>query len=399
MPGTTSADQIKVIDADTHLTEPPWLWRDALPARWRDSGPRVMEDEIGDERWVIGDRWLGKIGALSVAGTGRKPGRWEEIDPICYEVAPRLTWMDTHGIFAQVLYPNVVALEGHAIMALPDRDLQLAIVRASNDYVAGWSESANGRFVPIAALPFWDIDASILEMERCANLGYTGVVWAATMVKHGLPGTCDSFWDRFYAAAQDMNLSINFHVGVGYTEEQINIASQRPGSVTQDPLTQATDQVRRTALGFLSNGRTICDIIMSGLCERFPRLKFVSVESGFGYIPYLLEALDWQWTNPRHDEHFPSRMLPSEYFRRQIYAMFWFERSTLPLLGDLADNVMFETDFPHDTSLTPGLGSNSPSPAELVRDHIAKYGIDVMRKVLAQTASQLYRLDLDKMAA
>jgi predicted TIM-barrel fold metal-dependent hydrolase len=228
-------------------------------------------------------------------------------------------------------------------------------------------------------------------MRRCAEAGHKGVVWAATLSRHGLPGTSDPYWDRFYGAAQEMGMSINFHVGVGYTEEQMNVASQRT-PVDLDPEAQAADQARRTALGFMSNGRTIADIIMSGLCHRFPELNFVSVESGFGFIPYLLEGLDWQWTNPGHSKRFPHRLLPSEYFRRQIYTMFWFERTTLPLLELYQDNVLFETDFPHDTSITPGPGSDSPKPGELAADHIAKYGQDVMRKVLWENAAKLYRL-------
>ena len=66
-------------------------------------------------------------------------------------------------------------------------------------------------------------------------------------------------------------------------------------------------------------------------------------------------------------------MLPSEYFRRQCYGTFWFERVTLPLLETYPDNFMFETDYPHPTSMSPG----PASPAELPRDHIAKHFADV----------------------
>jgi len=70
----------------------------------------------------------------------------------------------------------------------------------------------------------------------------------------------------------------------------------------------------------------------SGLCDRFPELDFVSVESGFGYIPFLLESLDWQWKGLGAHRQYPDRLLPSEYFRRQVYSMFWFEKDALELL-------------------------------------------------------------------
>ena len=88
-----------------------------------------------------------------------------------------------------------------------------------------------------------------------------------------------------------------------------------------------------------------------------------------------------------------SELLPSEYFRRQCYGTFWFETSTLPLLSTYPDNFMFETDYPHPTSMSPG----PASPAELPHEHIAKHfaGVpaDITRKVLHDNAARIYHLD------
>src|SRR5207248_748306 len=97
--------------------------------------------------------------------------------------------------------------------------------------------------------------------------------------------------------------------------------------------------------------------------DRFPRLKLVSVESGFGHVPFYLEALDWEWLTFGNT----SPLLPSEYFRRQCYGTFWFERTTLPLLAAYPDNFMFSTDYPHATSLSPG----PASPADVPAEHVA----------------------------
>jgi predicted TIM-barrel fold metal-dependent hydrolase len=118
----------------------------------------------------------------------------------------------------------------------------------------------------------------------------------------------------------------------------------------------------------------------------------VSVESGFGYIPFLLDSLDWQWVNANAPARYPDRLLPSEYFRRQVYAMFWFEKESLELLSKYQDNVMFETDFPHPTCLCPGPGSAAPSPAEVIERDTAIVGEAVMRKVLQDNASRVYHI-------
>ena len=383
---------IRVVDGDSHVSETPDLWTSRLPQKWLADAPRVETNDEGEERWRVGQSWLGKVGGGAVAGGGTAPSTWDAVEKAAYDPNARLKWMDDHGIYAQILYPNIVALEGHAIMALKDEEMKLACIRANNDHFAEFAATAPDRLIPMASLPFWNIDESIKEMERSAGRGFKGIVWAATMNRHGLPPVTDKYWDRFYGAAQEMEISINFHVGVGYTEQEMNAAAQRGATVKKDPLEQATNQVYRTALGFMSNGRTIADVIMSGLCDRFPTLNFVSVESGYGFIPYLIEALDWQWTNPGHAKRYPQRLLPSEYFRRQIYAMFWFEQTTLPLLQVFPDNVLFETDFPHDTSLSPGPDNNSPDPKDLVQQHIASYGEDLMRKVLWENAARLYKL-------
>src|SRR6266508_3254776 len=207
------APGLAVIDADSHLTEPPDLWNDRLPRKWAAEAPRVRtEESTGLQRWCIGDTWCAGVGTQSQAGWSEFPPSfpptWDDVNPACYDVDHRLAWMDEHGVEAQVLYPNVVTFESYAIKELKDHRLQGAIIRAYNDYVHEFSLEAPGRFVPIAALPFWDVDATVAEMTRCAGLGFPGVVWAATMERHGLPAIGDPHWYPVYQCAQDLDLSI-----------------------------------------------------------------------------------------------------------------------------------------------------------------------------------------------
>jgi len=290
-----------------------------------------------------------------------------------------------------VIYPNFLAFEGHAVMALDDLAVQVGLIRAYNDYLAEFASIDPKRFILLASLPFWSSDESIKEMPRCKDLGCKGVIWAATLNRHGLPQFFDTYWDPFYAEAQELGMSINFHVGVGYTENDSNAA------LRVDAIPDPCDRTYRTSIGFQSNARTIAKLILFGVCHRFPRLNFVSVESGFGYVPFLLEAMDWQWTHEGGPEYRPDMMLPSEYFRRQIYTMFWFERGTLSQLPDYADNVMFETDFPHNTSLVPD-SRLSPDPADLAAQHIQRFGPEVMSKVLSGNAARVYDVDLSAFA-
>jgi predicted TIM-barrel fold metal-dependent hydrolase len=105
---------------------------------------------------------------------------------------------------------------------------------------------------------------------------------------------------------------------------------------------------------FINNGRVMGNLILSGLLDRFTKLQFVSVESGIGWIPFLLEAIDWEYqetaTNVRNLQR-----LPSEYFTTNFSACFWFERRDLSrqIKAVGVENVLFETDFPHPVCLYP----------------------------------------------
>ena len=110
------------------------------------------------------------------------------------------------------------------------------------------------------------------------------------------------------------------------------------------------------------------------MCDRYPDLNFVSVENGAGWLPFLAESMDWQWLNVGAHKDYPDRLLPSEYMNRQIYCMYWYEQESVRRVMDqLADNLMFETDFPHATSLSPGPASESPSPRDVMERSLARH--------------------------
>jgi uncharacterized protein len=128
---------------------------------------------------------------------------------------------------------------------------------------------------------------------------------------------------------------------------------------------------------------------LRGVAARHPGLKFVSVESGFGYWPYALDQMDWFWHSSGAAKEFPERDLPSEIWLRSFYCTFWYEKRSIPLLKDYADNVMFETDFPHESALAPGLGC-SGTARETVRQNLAGVDSETLHKVLYANAAKLY---------
>jgi predicted TIM-barrel fold metal-dependent hydrolase len=145
----------------------------------------------------------------------------------------------------------------------------------------------------------------------------------------------------------------------------------------------------------MGNIKGIADVIHAGICHRFPDLKFVSVESGVGWIPYALEAMDWNWCNCGVGlEHPKYGLLPSEYFKRQMYACFWHEtttlRSALDMLGP--DCILYETDFPHPTCMAPGPATYAQAPLDYLRENLADLPEETLRKILHENAAALYKV-------
>jgi predicted TIM-barrel fold metal-dependent hydrolase len=391
-------ESFSVIDMDTHLIEPPDLWTSRMSPKWGDRIPHLrVHERTGADCWYLGDRMALPIGAVGFAGfDGYRPGfpkRFVDIDPAAYDAKKRLEWMDQYGIAAQVLYCNLALLTHHAFEAGGDGDPEFVteLLRCYNDFQTEWTSVAPDRLVPITQIPFYDIDASIKEMERCAALGHRGITMSQEPGTYGLPYLRDRHWDRLWAAAQDMELSVNFHIG---SSNDPSFADQDGDSAGKfDDRHDMGKHVADSVAGFMGNFGTIATLLTAGVCHRFPRLNFVSVESGVGWIPFVLDALDWQW------KHFDFRgtydLLPSEYFRRQVYCSFWFEKETaLAAIEQIGpDNIMYETDFPHPSCMSPG-GDHSPAIGadRFLEANFSDLPEETLRKILHDNAARLYRL-------
>jgi uncharacterized protein len=381
---------VKVIDVDTHLLEPPTLWTDRMSPRWGDLIPHVVLDEDQQvEVWVMGGEKLMAVGGAAQAGwkdfAPICPPRWADADPATWDPKARLARMDADGIYAEVLYPNIAMFRSGTIRGSESHDFQLQMIQAYNDYQTEFCSEDPDRLLPVTSLPFWDMDETLAEIERCSAFGHRGLVFSQAPSGFGLPHLTDRHWDPLWATAQEMGLPINFHIG---TANMTGLDEVMPAANGIH-----ANYASRGVWLFQTNAKTISQVICSGICHRFPALKFVSVESGIGWIPFALEAMDWQWRNCGvSHEHPEYDLLPSEYFRRQFYGCFWFEESvaisTIEAIG--ADNIMYETDYPHPTSMSPGPGSAALRPDEYIRRTLGDLPEETLRKVLHDNAARLY---------
>ena len=388
--GVPLCERYAVADVDSHIIEPPDLWTSRVSSRWGDLVPHVrFHERRQEDYWYIGDQKLYGVGAFAQA-------RWPEYPPShprrladaflpAVDARARLDYMDEVGVHYQVLYPNILGFHSHVFLNNMPAELATDCVRAYNDWLVEWCSADRRRLIPMMMLPFWDIEASVAEMVRAYGLGHKGVLFAARYDKVGLPRLVDDHWEPLLGQAQEMGLSMNFHVGFLSSPDDLK------GAVDQS---KKMDFTRESSLVLLGNAQNIAEVVLSGVCHRYPGLKFVSVENGAGWLPFLAESMDWQWLNVGAHKDYPDRLLPSEYLYRQVFGMYWFEQDSVRAVMDkLADNLMFETDFPHATSLSPGPASESPSPRDVIERSLGGMPDEVVGKVLQHTATELYQLE------
>jgi len=255
--------------------------------------------------------------------------------------------------------------------------------RAYNDFLVEWCSADPNRLIPVAAMPFWDIGECVKEVERAVSIGHKATLAASKPQDFGHPSVASPHWNPLWECAQAHDLPISFHIGSGeftnsdWTPERL--ALYGPGGINA-----------QTSIGlFLENGRQIVDLLFSGVLPRYPSLKFVSVESGIGFIPFLLEAADYTFAYGQVAAHRPEfKLKPSEYFARQVYGCYWFEEyAPRHMLDKLpVDDILFETDYPHPVCLYGDV-------REKIEAGLSDAPIALRRKLLFDNAARLYKVE------
>jgi predicted TIM-barrel fold metal-dependent hydrolase len=371
-----------IVDADSHVNEPPDLWTARLPARLRDRAPHVEHTENGDV-WVFDqgkEKW--PIGLTAVAGLSYfdyKPIgiTYESMRPGSFDTAARLADMDADGIFAQVLYPSVT-LKGARIYSA-DRELQTACVRAYNEWLLEFCGGSGGRLVGQAILPTSGLDDGLAELEWAMKHGHKGVVISAFPNGSLDPKPED---DRFWAVAQESGTPVAVHIG---SFVRGGLTGRKGGGwsslafVGLAALTKAGGQTLPV----------VCDILFSGIFQRFPRLKIVLVEANIGWIPTLLEQSDdmfrrYRWYTGAVNEQ---KEMPSDIFFRNFWATFMVDTVGMDLRHRMnVSHLMWSSDYPHS-------GTDWPNSRLSIERVFRGVETDLVKKMLHTNCVELYGLD------
>ena len=357
------------IDADGHIEEAHINWKERLPEKYQDAAPERRPGADGHSRLFIeGKAWPKPNGtALGVGGPYSRP---HPRRPGMTDPRARLADMDSEEIDIAVLFGGAL---GGSIPALEDADFAAALARARNTWVAEYCSANAARLKAVAVLPQQDIAAAVAELNRAVTeLGFMGVALLPNLRGKHLG---DPYFFPIYQTAERLNVPICVHMFLG------RYGSEATGTLRFDkffyshlfghPFEQAI---------------ALAVILGEGLLDRFPRLRFVFLEAGCGWLPYWLDRLD------EHGEvlgvQLPAlKERPSQLLKRgQLFFSCEADETELAhvveVVGD--DCIVFASDYSHFDSHYPGASKPIVEHAKL--SDLSK------RKILSENCRRLYPL-------
>jgi predicted TIM-barrel fold metal-dependent hydrolase len=375
-------DKYFMVSCDTHLMAPVTLFRDRLDKKWHDKLPRVEKRENG-ERYIImpGTRperliefpFQGEDLLRSKAGGDSMALHGEGSEVSLQRIADQ----EMDGVDAEVIFPNGPAL---LMWSSGDNEFVTAQCQVWNDWAWDVCGPYAKRCSPAAALGTADIESAIREVERVARKGFRILtlpckpIFGSHDVAHinyNLP-----VFDPLWAAIQDHDLSITYHVSTG---KDPRAARGNGGAIINYVVHSLAPTIE-----------PIVSMCSSGIFERFPKLRVATIEADAGWVPWMMQKMDEAylkhhfWVRPKMKE------LPSQYYRSNCFASFGEDLAAIALIDtfNLEDNFMWANDYPHHEG-------SWPHSAEAIERTLGERVSERARaKLLGLNAARAFRFEI-----
>jgi predicted TIM-barrel fold metal-dependent hydrolase len=380
-----------IVSVDTHGIEPVDFLSSRIEKQYRDRIPRVKVDDDGAE-WMITEGlqpMLVKPGRDTVKylierESYEEPdyfqpytGRMEAEDRLRYragaELAQRARDADADGVDAEIIFPN----KGMLCFTTPDPVFQQAMFRVWNRWARENFADYWDRFIPMAVIAPGDLEGAMAEVKWAAEQGFKGLTLPNKPIfgspKPGELQYNDKHFDPLWSLIAEVDLPMTFHVSTG-----------------RDP--RGVTGLGGAVINYVCHSmptvmEPLVNLISSGVFERHPKLQAGSIEGGIGWVPWMLEAMDYSfqahhmWVRPVMPE------LPSFYYRRNCFSAFMEDHVTLPRAEELniADNLMWSNDYPHHEG-------SWPHSAESIERQLGCVTEANRAKILGLNAARVFKL-------
>src|SRR3984957_13771210 len=330
---------------DSHYMEPPDLY-ERLPEHLRDRMPTTVRDEEKGvetitvdgqlfERPIPKPRTMEELmrNAARPSGDDLDEGEGEERAPGAFDPDLRLVDLDKEGIWAEAIYPSL----GICTFNLRPPEIVREGCRISNDFFIDFQRKSP-RFVLAASIPLLDVDDTVAEIERAANLGFKlGFFPVRPPIER--PPWQHEEWEPVWGALEANDMVLGFHIGTEPVDP-----TGRIGLYYRGPGGAVLNYVETTYGG----QRAVSQLIACGALDRHPDLRILVSEGGATWGPFLADRMDEGYR--QHGAAVRPRLskLPSEYLYTQVYASFQHDRSAVQANAAMGwKNVMWGSDYPH----------------------------------------------------
>ena len=363
-----------LISADCHELEPPDLFETRLPKGLRDRAARVEFDEafmhgyFGDRQTFTMSKYIGKDGRFIVHER---------------TVEERERDLAADGIWGELVHTNMGLTAYFA-----DDDLAYAHAQVYNDYIAEVYGDHFDRHKPTAIIPLNDVERTVAEVERVAQMGIKGLmIPSVPPVRYATQGVYDQVWE----AAQANGMVACFHIGTGLNLEngmamQFNEHMDKlTGGGAGDPGLLHATRLRGETQGSRVAQDVIADLVGGGVLARFPDLHFLAIEFNAYWLAGLMEGMDKAYAigkgqdvsapiaqagyydrNRAADDQpqmtyrfgmndkWPYDLRPSEYVRRQIHVTFMDDPGAIANRAVTGiEPLLWGADYPHHEGTWP----------------------------------------------
>ena len=369
-----------IIDADGHILEPPDTYERYIEPKYRGRAMRIREDDKGLEYLEVDRKpsimirggCLGNLGgAYQNSQELFTPGMhkyWEVAQKTPGGIDPdaRVHEMNEQGIDIAILYPTLgIVWEEDCT----DPELSAAYTRAYNDFVIDFCSKHPDRLKPIAHINLRDVGLAVAEVERVKDK-VVGLFYTPFAGNGRSPG--ERYYDRLWGAAEAFKLPVSTHVQGRTTFHGHTLYAQ------SSPWFYFMQLPGETQL-------SLNCVVMDGVLERFPELRYVVLEVGCGWLPYWMERADEKYEVFGFATQIHQK--PSDLFRRHCWISTETDETTIPevvrKLGG-ASRMLWATDYPHVDA--------HPDPVVTLKEHIAMLPQDQQEWILGKGAAELYRL-------
>ncbi len=399
-------DNVIVVSGDSHAGMPKELWTEYLEQRFHHLLPSLHEDNLIYPTAVA--LQTAKLGVSShPEHEEAHRTSWHGL----YDPVLRMADMDREGITAELVYLGDSRL-GDLFHNVTNRAYPLdaweAGARAWNRWAADAFGFAMERFLVTAAIgPCVDLQTAVREIEWIAEHDFTATYCPGYVHTSDMPPLHDAYWEPFWSACEATNIAVVVHAGFGSEhgsvfpefEKMYRACEAAAGSNDREALFAHADAISEESLEYFTNflshnvdsRRPLWQLMLGGVFDRYPDLRFMLTEIRLDWIPATLRYLDGVLAE--HPE-LPATRKPSEYWRSNCLAGASFiHKAEVEMRNEIGlETILFGRDYPH-------FEGTWPHTREWLRDAFDGVPEYELRMMLGENAIRFFGLDGHRLAS